>query len=138
MKGLTPVISIILLLMITISMVSFAFIWFNRMSLFMQQKVENATQHQLEQYQIAIENMDSSNGKLFVRNIGTIPVDVKYITVYVNETKLISCSWKSKTGASISTIPPNDVVICENNTIKGCQNIKISTPSMTDVYPCSA
>ncbi len=136
MKGLTPVISIILLLMITISMVSFAFIWFNRMSFFMQQKVENATQHQLEQYQVAIENMDPPNGRIFVRNIGTIPVDVNYITVYVNGTKLISCSWKSKTGAPISTIPPNDIAICENDAIKGCRDIKISTSSMTDVYPC--
>ena len=73
-KGITDIIAVVLLLMITISLVGFAWIWLQRAA----GSTMEATTTGLEAQQqtagkiIRIDNIDSTNGNVTVRNIGII------------------------------------------------------------------
>jgi len=88
MKGITPVIAVILLLMITISLVGFAFIWFSGLT----KSITNQTSEHLEQQMRAmtsdfrIENV--AGDKVYIRNIGTSEINKEGIGIYANNIKL--------------------------------------------------
>jgi flagellin-like protein len=82
MKGITPVIAIILLLLITISMVGFAFVWFSRVT-------QSATTSGTAQMQGVVDNSQKRvtlesvvNGKAYVRISGTAPVAQTELSFY--------------------------------------------------------
>jgi flagellin-like protein len=104
MKGITPVIAIILLLLITISMVGFAFIWFNRMMTTTTNETTRQTEEQLSQMgqKVSIDSTTASN--IYVRNIGSVSIPVTRIAVYVNGAA-VSCTWSG-------SIAPGAVSAC--------------------------
>ena len=130
MKGITPVIAIVLLLMITISMVGFAFIWFQRISNILQNKTETGLEQQLEQITISIDNVDSTGGSVTIRNTGTVTVQTSQIAIYVNGTSLASCSWDA------TEILPNGHATCSSSSIKNCNTIKATAKGSFDVVSC--
>ncbi len=73
-KGITPVIAIILLLLITISMVGFAFVFFGRVTSTSGAQIENATQQLVQQAgaRFAIEGYDKNH--IYIRNTGNVPI----------------------------------------------------------------
>jgi flagellin-like protein len=92
MKGITPVIAIILLLLITISMVGFAFVWFSRMAVGITNQTEEQIQQQIAAAakKVAIDSVTAGN--IWVRNIGAASIPVGEISVYVNNAK-VTCTW---------------------------------------------
>lgn len=72
MRGITPVIAIILLLLITISMVGFAFMFFTRTAQTSAESGEEQLRQQLQQAggQFSIEGI-STQGEIYVRNRGS-------------------------------------------------------------------
>src|SRR3989338_872445 len=64
MKGITPVIAIILLLLITVAMVGFAMVWFQKFVAMTGSQTEENLQTQLDQQSktIHIANIDNTNG----------------------------------------------------------------------------
>lgn len=133
MKGITPVIAIILLLMITVSLVGFTFVWFQRMTNIMQ----NKTQENLEQQQrqasliVFIDNVNAVGGQVTVRNGGSVSIKTNEIAVYVNGTEYVGCNWGTTT-----EIQPNNYAICSNDTIKNCATIKVTAGTSFDVVNC--
>lgn len=88
MKGITPVIAIILLLLITISMVGFAFVWFTRMaetaseagtSALTDTTTKMATQIRIDN---AVQTADSTS--ITIRNTGSQTVKYSDLVFYVN------------------------------------------------------
>ncbi len=132
MKGITPVIAIILLLMITISLVGFTFVWFQRIT----SSAMNSTQQNLQNQQkqigtiLSIDNIDKTNGKVYVRNSGSFTVDTDSIAVYVNDTEMITCTWSG------TSIEPGKVASCTNSTIKSCGTVKVTSGGSTDMKSC--
>ena len=63
MKGITPVVAIILLLLITISMVGFAFVWFTRIGELTTQQTQTQLQSQLDAaaQKVRIDSIDKTN-----------------------------------------------------------------------------
>lgn len=104
MKGITPVIAIILLLLITISMVGFAFVWFSRMTV----GITNQTGEQIQQQiaaaskKVSIDSVTTAN--IWIRNIGTATIPIGEIGVYVNGAK-VTCTWSG-------SISPGSVSAC--------------------------
>lgn len=94
MKGITPVIAIILLLLITISMVGFAFIWFQRVAQTATSAADTQLAGQLNrQAQIAsIDNIDDTNNNITIRHSGTASMSTSDIAVYLNSTG-VTCAW---------------------------------------------
>jgi len=139
-KGITPVIAIILLLMITIALIGFAFVWFTSISA----TLTNQTSQQLTEQQrkmmtaAKIDNMlvDQPAGSniLYIRNTGTVKLLKSETKVYVNDSIEIDCP--------SSDIDPGDVDACtpttgdQNAILGGCGTIKITTIGTGDVKSC--
>jgi flagellin-like protein len=109
-KGITPVIAVILLLLITISMVGFAFVWFQRVAITTTSAVENQTRNILEKQQqvIKIDNIDSSSGtdtKVYIRATGTQSIPNSGLQVYVNGARQ-TCAW------DLPTLNPGSIIKC--------------------------
>jgi flagellin-like protein len=106
MKGITPVIAVILLLLITIAMVGFAFVFFTRIA----NTAANATQQQLgseldrQGKTINIENIDASTSTVTLRNIGTRTILASDIKIYTNGA--------SNNSYSCSSISPGSTADC--------------------------
>ena len=107
MKGITPVIAIILLLLITISMVGFAFVWFSRVT-------QSATQSGSEQIntisqnagkRITFEQVDATNDRVYVRIAGSSPVTPSEISVYVNDALMTAGTWYDSSCAAPAYTP---------------------------------
>src|SRR3989338_1892128 len=111
MKGITPVIAVILLLLITVSLVGFASAWFLRIGTTSAGAIENKTQKLLAAKSIMLENAKGNAiaGTTLVdlRNIGGNVILDTEIKFYVNDLRMqATCPF---------TINPNVVVTCTLN-----------------------
>lgn len=131
MKGISPVIAVVLLLMITISLVAFAYIFFMRLTGGAMNET-TSQQEALRQQQgkrIAIDGV--SGNAITLRNIGTYPVGVTEISVFVNGViTTLNCG-------AITTINPGTVLTCTLAT--SCSaggRVRVVSPGVTDESPC--
>ncbi|MBI2579817.1 MAG: hypothetical protein HYW27_02855 [Candidatus Aenigmarchaeota archaeon] len=96
-KGITPVIAIILLLLITISMVGFAFVWFSRVAQTATESTEKQLQTELNKQnkKIAVDNLQLSTatdtGCVSLRNIGSVSIPAGEIKLYVDGAAQSGC-----------------------------------------------
>jgi flagellin-like protein len=135
-KGITDIIAIVLLLMITISMVGFAWIWFQRTS----QAAMDKTQKQLENNQnisgqtIMIDNVDKVGGSITIRNTGTQVINAAQIGIYANGNRVV-CNAPFNT----TNLAMGSTLTCINATssIVGCSSVRVSAPGNIDTMDCS-
>lgn len=134
MKGITPVISVILLLLISIAMIGFAAAWFYRTS----ETWENRTQNDMDFRMRAmatkarIETINNTAGYLIIRNAGTVNIYKNEVNVYADDV-LISCPSVIEWSA---TTPPGSTAKCTNAQIRGCKKIKLTTIGWADIATC--
>ncbi len=129
MKGITPVIAIILLLLITISMVGFAFVWFTRFVEIAGSATENATISEVEKIKKTVRIDNAGTGGVTVRNTGSANIPVNEISVYIDGSA-ISCSW---TGS----IAPQGSATCTQAVCSSGQEAKVTSPGTAqDVVTC--
>ncbi|MCX6818693.1 MAG: hypothetical protein NT129_01700, partial [Candidatus Aenigmarchaeota archaeon] len=96
MKGITPVIATILLLLITISMVGFAFVWFSGMFGNIATSTENATNAQMMQMGQKINIESAKTNNIAVRNVGNYNISSTSLSVYVDGApKSPACTWSA-------------------------------------------
>ena len=131
MKGITPVIATILLLLITISMVGFAFVWFTGMFGSIATSTENATQQQLIQMNQKINIESAKTGFITVRNIGTYSITNTSLSVYKNDVLQTNCAWTT------SSVAPNGIITSNCGCTVG-DTIKVTAPGNYDVDACTA
>src|SRR3989338_7172640 len=84
MKGITPVIAIILLLLITISMVGFAFVWFQRVASTATQATDEQLTAQLNKQAQQIKLEGASGTTVTLRSNGNVALPVGSIVLFVN------------------------------------------------------
>ena len=128
MKGITPVIAVILLLLITISMVGFAFVWFTRLSATAQEQIDlqqNATTGAIAK-KIRIDN--AAGTAVTLRNIGTATVTPAEIGFFVNNV--------AATCPVASNIPPGGIATCTLTASCTGSQLKISAPGGSDQVVC--
>ena len=133
MKGITPVIATILLLLITISMVGFAFVWFSGMLSNVATTSENATNQQMIQMNQKINIESAKSGNITVRNVGTYSITNTSLFVYKNGVYQANCTWKTLSVAPQATITVAAVCSCNAG-----DEIKVSAPGGYDVDSCIA
>ncbi len=135
MKGITPVIAIVLLLMITIAMVGFAFVWFQGM--WSQTAETTSSQIQAQQQAmlktIVIDNVNCPGADIYVRNTGSTTIPVDEVTVYVAGVKQ-TCTWVG----GVTTIPQGTIATCDSGTvaIPSGAVVKVSSPGSVDETKC--
>ncbi len=133
MKGITPVIAIILLLLITISMVGFAFVWFSRVTSSAGAQIENSTLSQLrtQGQRITIENINPSAATVTVRNSGTVSIADTELALYVNNA-LTACAWAP------TSISPGGRTTCDwsGSACASGTTVKVVAPGGQDISTC--
>ncbi len=150
MKGITPIIAIILLLLITISMVGFAFVWFTRIA----ESASAAGSSQLNQTlgQMAQKiRIDNVNGyTVTIRNIGSQTIQSASLSFYVNNT-LRGCDGTLDGNIDAFNIPVGSVQTCylclgltgscalssEKTICASNGRLKITAPAGSDELICS-
>lgn len=129
-KGITPVIAIILLLLITISMVGFAFVWFSRVATISAERAENQTLEQFsaQEKKIRIDNAKGTSAS--IRNIGSRAIAVAEMAAFVDD---VSVTLSGCTGS----IQPGAVVICTLSTsCDSPERLKMTAPGNQDIVVC--
>jgi len=84
-KGITPVIAIVLLLMITIALIGFAYVWFQHTATGLTSNIGrqvNRTTTQMGE-SITITSFDTDNRVVYVKNIGSSSIILSKTDVYV-------------------------------------------------------
>ena len=125
MKGITPVIAIILLIMITISMVSFMFVWFTDFLSKLTGQTEKQLTEQQRRMQMKISFIGAdkgAGGNIFVslRNTGTVDIRAGELVIFVrNSTSMIGDPYTYS-----SSIAPGGTVTDED--------IGVACPAETD------
>lgn len=87
-KGITPVIAIILLLLITISMVGFAYVWFNRVLTSTTEKTSNQLNNQISSQGKTIKIDNIGDTTISIRNTGSETILSNDLTMYSNNVLL--------------------------------------------------
>jgi len=139
MKGITPILAVIMLLIITVSMVGFAFVWFNSV----WENVANSTKTAADKRTIIVnQKIDIETAKdqeIVVRNVGNFDISYKELSVYIaddyKDTGLESidpgddCDWNQE------SIPPNQIMYVNCACSTGSK-VKIVAPGNTDLIVC--
>jgi len=129
MKGITPVIAVILLLLITISLVGFAFIFFTRITETTSEQIDTQLEQQLltQQQRVSIEAINRTH--IFVRSTGTASIPGTSLVVFVNNS-LRNCVFTT-------TIAPGGVASCNLTFLCGNEDtIRVTAPGGSDSRDC--
>ena len=128
MKGITPVIAVILLMLISISMIGFAAIWFTRLAESSQSSVTsglNSTTSALAK-KVRIDNVAGTS--LAVRNVGSQTVAPSELSFYVNNVA-VTCN--------ITAVQPNAIGACTlSSSCASGATMKVSAPGGSDSVTC--
>ena len=124
MKGITPVVAVIMLIMITISMVGFLFVWFSGYIPTILNQTESQLEEQQRQQRMGISFINSyeNGGDIFVslRNSGTVDIRADELVIFVrNSTSMIGDPFTYS-----DSIPPGGTVTA--------LNISVDCPAETD------
>ncbi|HLD83394.1 MAG TPA: 6-bladed beta-propeller [archaeon] len=84
MRGITPVISLILLLLITISIVAAAFMFFQGITETAGTQAQESTYAQISRILQTVDIVNVNDGKVYVKNIGTQAIKPEDITILVD------------------------------------------------------
>jgi flagellin-like protein len=134
MKGISAVIATILLLLIVIAIVGFAFGFFQRIFTTTSSSVENATSNLVTQAALRVTIDNAAGSSVVIRNVGTANIAPSSITFYVNN-QLATCSFGAVPPA---TIAPNSVANCTLTSPSSCigLSVRVTTPSGEDTEAC--
>ncbi|HLC76787.1 MAG TPA: archaellin/type IV pilin N-terminal domain-containing protein [archaeon] len=132
MKGITPVIAIILLLLITISMVGFAFVWFQRVATTATTSSEQQLTNQLNIQSQKIKIEGASATTVTLRNTGSITLPAASIVMFINGTSATSGNCPSASQASGAIFTCTTTI----NTCSGSSTLRASAPGNADQITC--
>ncbi|MBI4019303.1 MAG: hypothetical protein HY364_03520 [Candidatus Aenigmarchaeota archaeon] len=152
MKGITPVISTILLLLITVSLIGAVYMFFISQTELTTKGVEEGTQNTLNALNTKIRIVfvePGSSGeplKIYVRNTGTVtirdsdttaPSLDRILTVFVDGVPKDG-SWLDSSGSSeTNEITVGSTVLFQTDEdIDSCEAVKIDTPGQSAAATC--
>ena len=128
MKGVDAAVATILLLMITISLIGFAFVWFNRLAKQSAQTIENQTLESQKKAAMRIKILaaSSSAGEVTVQNIGSETIPAGGVVVFVNG------AYQNQT---TSQLAPNGIATMGISCNAG-DEVKATAPGNEDYITC--
>ncbi len=128
MKGVDAAVATILLLMITVSLIGFAFVWFNRLVRNSAQLVENQTISEQQRAGMKIKIVTVHGDTVTVQNIGTVVIPANSVTAVVNN------EFRGQLGESLA---PNEVKSFTLSSSCGSGDLlKVSAPGNDDFMTC--
>jgi len=136
MKGITSIITIVILLLIGVSLAGSFFIWVNRTQTTFQNKTaDTITQQSSNTAKLAnIENIVPQTRNITIRNAGTASIPVNEITVYVGNV-LQTGRWTDASGNQITEIQPQNVAIYSASFPSGTSCAGMEVKSISPGFP---
>ncbi|OYT56600.1 MAG: hypothetical protein B6U68_03020 [Candidatus Aenigmarchaeota archaeon ex4484_14] len=132
-KGITPVIAIVLLLLITIALVGFAYVWFNRVAVEISENVGNQSAEQTRQMGQLVRIESCSGTTATIRNRGTETFNIDTDLVF-----LVNNVVDSSPGCSVSgDLAPGAVATCTGLGDLSGKTLQVSAPGNSDSMTCS-
>jgi hypothetical protein len=129
MKAVTPLISVILLLLITIAMVGFTYTWFTRVSADVTNQTSSAIEDERGKRLVIDDVLLNTN--VYLRNIGTKSIGADEVQFYINNAPA-ACDF-----GITNFITPGETVTC---TLASQCNVgsilKATFPSGSDLITC--
>jgi flagellin-like protein len=131
-KGITPVIAVVLLMLITLSIVGFAYVWFNQTTSDIGSSVTNTTESELAKMnkKIRIESCGVSANTVTIRNTGSQSVDLDSELSYT-----INGASASPSGCT-GSLSANAVDTCTFASVSDGDVVMVSAPGGTHTYTC--
>lgn len=93
-KGITPVVAVILLLLITVAIVGFAFGFFQRAFTTSSQQAQRETERLTESVGASFRIENAKDTLITLRNTGTGPLNTALLSVYVADV-MKACTWSA-------------------------------------------
>ncbi len=137
MKGITPVIAIILVLLITISMVGFSFVWFSRISELAADQTQSQLQAQLDTQAQKIKIDATTTATVSIRNSGSKSIALSKISVFIDGGARTCTTWDPAT----DPLAEGSTTTCTFSgaaCTAGTSVIKVVAPGNTDSVKCAS
>ncbi len=125
MKGITPVISVILLLLVTIAIVGFATGFFQRILGAAGTNVDEQLTAQTNQLGQTIKLESAAGTSVVIRNTGSKTIYLANVTVFVDSVSKI-CTWSGTPAAT--SLAVGQTVTCTLDAACTGKNVKASAP----------
>jgi len=137
MKGITPIIAIVLLLAITIAIVAFSFTYFQRIVGTGFEKSQQQIANVSFGKAVVIDTIDTTNDRVYLRNVGSESITPGTELIVYKDGEKISCDWLDTSDNPITTVDPNQAFYCNATTdISTCGKIKVTFPGGYDEMSC--
>ena len=101
MKGISPVIAVILLLLITVAIVGLSFGFFSRITTQTSQTTEQQVTQQVQQMSKVIQIDAQNDSTVVIRNVGSATIQYSEMGVYINGTAK-GCTWTPSSPTEIA------------------------------------
>ena len=138
MKGLSAIISIILLVMISVSLAGLAWLWFFQISNLLKNTATNATETVTTklgmQFRLEAAKFYSPNYvNATIRNIGTVDINLATLGIFIDNSLHTTAAYIPNTG---KIIPGETTTIKITNNTAACSSkiLKITIESGTEDY----
>lgn len=133
MKGITPIIATILLLLIVIAIIGFAFGIFQRIATTAGQGSETQVRETTQQLSTLIRIDNAQGTAVTIRNIGTTTINSTTLAIYVN-TVARTCIG----GWSPASIVPSAIASCTlSAACNPGETVRITSPGSEASYTCT-
>lgn len=135
-KGISSIITIIILLLIGVSLAGSFFIWINRTQLSFQNKTaETVAQQSLNTAKLAkIENIVPQTRNITIRNAGTASIPTREITIYVGNI-LQTGIWTDASGSPITEVQAQNVAIFSASFPSGASCAGMEVKALSPGFP---
>ncbi len=128
-KGITPVVAIILLLLITVAIVGFAFGFFQRATTTSAQRTQEETERIAGSVSEAFRIENAAGTSITIRNLGSAALNASTVTFYANGV--------ARTCVGLpATIAVNGVGSCTLSASCTGQTLRVVTTGAEDVVTC--
>ena len=132
MKGITPVIAVILLLLITISMVGFAFVWFTRLTQTATESISGQQEQLTDELAKHVRIDNVAGTALALRSTGTKTVQTSELGFFIDGVAK-TCTFS----AGVTSIAPSTVASCTLATACGAgSRMRVTAPARPDETIC--
>ena len=129
-KGISDVITIIIILLVAVSLAGAFFLWVGRST----SELQESAGQQINQTATALTQLirveSASNSGLVIRNIGSSNVDTGSLAIFINGTLTTGGSWNP------TSIPVNQVSQYTPVTCPGDADVKITSPGGESIGKC--
>lgn len=137
MKGITPVVAIILLLLITISMVGFAFVWFTRVGELTTQQTQAQLQAELDRQAMKIRIDAVTTTTVTVRNIGSKDILTAQLAAFVdNVAKTCSTTPPAAWPATLTVGTTATCTYTSGTCAAETGTVRVTSPGNSDAVKC--